>query len=245
MTMTNYQIYFTDINGVETRTQTTFCSEALVHSFIESAIAWAKQIIFHGKPTEAFKSSEYVSLREICGKRSISWRILEVISGQKKFSPQDVSFDEEVMENFEDGELEYYVPAYFNTREILGEKAVPTGDGYISVYAYYDLLNKSVKDYLTIVVVDGDDTQHHYLYALDDGEKDIFLARMKEYDFEDSVADYEQFVKDSEPEWFIAYQNGYEYVQGDSFKDKRVNELLAEGYSKENIHVFPAESELK
>lgn len=85
MTMTNYQIYFTDINGIETRTQTTFCSEALVHSFIESAIACAKQIIFHGKPTEAFKSSEYVSLREICGKRSISWRIFEVISGQNYF----------------------------------------------------------------------------------------------------------------------------------------------------------------
>ena len=60
--------------------------------------------------------------------------------------------------------------------------------------------------------------------------------------------DCRAITEDSEnqnSEWFIAYHNGYEYAEGNKYKAQRVHELRAEGYLREDIHVFPAESEVK
>jgi hypothetical protein len=246
--MTNFVVYFTDVDGNKTKNSTLFCSEEHVRAFIRSAIEFSREVIFKNKPTMVFEDKERVTLREISGKRELSWEFFEVVRGQQEFTADEVFFDEEVIENFECGLLEFYVPVYFDTKKILGEQAVPKGYGYVSVYAFYDLKKGDVKDDLFIVVVDGDSAERHYLYSLSKKEKAIFHNRMLEYNesgWSFSEAEKAYKCEYSISEWFIAYPDGYEYVQGDSFKNERINELLAEGYSKENIHVFPAETELK
>ena len=56
--------------------------------------------------------------------------------------------------------------------EVFGVK--PSGDGgWLNAYAFVDVTAKRILPYLEIVVVNGDNTEDSYFYALDQNELDL------------------------------------------------------------------------
>lgn len=50
----------------------------------------------------------------------------------------------------------------------------PSGDGgWLNAYAFVDVTAKRILPYLEIVVVNGDNTEDSYFYALDQNELDL------------------------------------------------------------------------
>ena len=81
-----------------------------------------------------------------------------------------------------------------------------------------------------------------------EGVRGIFAALFRDF----SSNDYSDYLYYKDPgnavyggSWYIGYPGGCEFVDGVDARDKRVSELVESGHKEEDIHVFPASSEIK
>ena len=67
----------------------------------------------------------------------------EYISGSRRLRPEEIAFEDEML--IIGNRLNFYMPLYFDPVEVFGEKMrLEDGEGYINVYANYDLDNECV-----------------------------------------------------------------------------------------------------
>lgn len=106
----------------------------------------------------------------------------EFVSGSRRFHPQEITFEDEMM--IMGNRLNFYIPICFEPVEIFGEKMrMDDGDGFINVYANYDLDKGCVCDTLEIVKVVYDEKESDYCYLLSDEEKAIIQKKMEQYHY--------------------------------------------------------------
>ncbi len=165
------------------------------------------------------------------------WRIDIYTEGTRRISNDDPLIPENP-DVCSDGIVSFYLPSLFGMEEVFGVK--PSGDGgWLNAYAFVDVTAKRILPYLEIVVVNGDNTEDNYFYALDQNELDLLKK---------AGLDPEQVVKEFSDEipgiWYIGYPGGCEYVSGVDDRDIRIDELVKKGYDVDDIHVFPAEHEM-
>ena len=80
--------------------------------------------------------------------------------------------------------LNFYIPIGFDPVAIFGEKMrIDDADGFINVYANYDLDKGCICDTLEIVKVVYDDKDSDYCYLLSDDEKAIIQKKMEQYHY--------------------------------------------------------------
>lgn len=106
----------------------------------------------------------------------------DIVSGSRKLKPEEISFEDEML--VIGNRLNFYIPVCFDVAEVFGEKPlIKNEDGYINVYANYDLDEGCVCDMLEIVkVVDGGPETEYY-YPLSKEEKAAVMEKMKQYHY--------------------------------------------------------------
>lgn len=108
--------------------------------------------------------------------------ISELVSGSRGFYPQEIGFEDEML--IDGNHLNFYIPLYFDPVVVFGEKLyIQSGEGYVNVYANYDLDNKCVCDTLKITKVFYSGAEENYEYRLSDTEKLFIQEKMRCYCF--------------------------------------------------------------
>ena len=114
--------------------------------------------------------------------------------GQHTFEWDDISFEQEIVVG--DGKLNFYVPILFDAYGIFGEAVSKLGeDDSYNVYAYYDLDEGDIFEYLELVVKYGDGHEDLAYYRLIPEEQEMFLRKMDDYSMETtgkSLNDWQQ-----------------------------------------------------
>lgn len=114
--------------------------------------------------------------------------------GQHTFEWDDISFEQEIVVG--DGKLNFYVPILFDAYGIFGEAVSKLGeDDSYNVYAYYDLDEGDIFEYLELVVKYGDGHEDLAYYRLIPEEQEMFLRKMDDYCMETvgkSLNDWQQ-----------------------------------------------------
>ncbi len=102
------------------------------------------------------------------------------LEGKRPLTVDDVSFSEEVIQD--DNALEFYLETAFDPAEVFGN-AVNTAetDGYVNIYARYDMETGSVMDTLDVYLVGGDGHELGFKYKLSPEEQEILLPAMESY----------------------------------------------------------------
>lgn len=104
----------------------------------------------------------------------------EYVSGSRRLRPEEIEFEDEML--IIGNRLNFYMSVYFDPIEIFGEKMrLEDGEGYINVYADYDMDNRCVCDSLEIVKIKYDDKEMIYYYLLSDEEKAAIQQKMEQY----------------------------------------------------------------
>ena len=104
----------------------------------------------------------------------------DIVSGSRRLKREEISFEDEMM--VIGNRLNFYMPLYFDIAEVFGEKPLlKNEDGYINVYANYDLALGCVCDMLEIVKVVYDGSETEYYYPLSKEEKTAILEKMEQY----------------------------------------------------------------
>ena len=108
--------------------------------------------------------------------------ISELVSGSRGFYPQEIGFEDEML--IDGNYLNFYIPLYFDPVTVFGEQLhIESGEGYVNVYANFDLENKCVCDTLKITKVLYSGTEENYEYRLSDTEKLLIQEKMRRYCF--------------------------------------------------------------
>lgn len=108
--------------------------------------------------------------------------ISELVSGSRGFYPQEIGFEDEML--IDGNYLNFYIPLYFDPVTVFGEKLyIESGEGYVNVYANFDLDNKCVCDTLKITKVLYSGAEENYEYRLSDTEKLLIQEKMRRYCF--------------------------------------------------------------
>lgn len=109
-------------------------------------------------------------------------KAMEFVSGSRRLRPEEIIFEDEML--IIENRLNFYMPVYFDPIEIFGEKMrLEDGEGYINVYADYDMDNRCVCDSLEIVKIKYDDKEMIYYYLLSDEEKAAIQQKMDQYHY--------------------------------------------------------------
>ena len=104
----------------------------------------------------------------------------EYVSGSRRLRPEEIAFEDEML--IIGNRLNFYMPLYFDPVEVFGEKMrLEDGEGYINVYANYDLDNECVCDTLEIVKVLYNDEEWNGYYLLSAEEKAAIQRKMEQY----------------------------------------------------------------
>ena len=104
----------------------------------------------------------------------------EYVSGSRRLRPEEIAFEDEML--IIGNRLNFYMPLYFDPVEVFGEKMrLEDGEGYINVYANYDLDNECVCDTLEIVKVLYNDEEWNGYYLLSAEEKAAIQKKMEQY----------------------------------------------------------------
>lgn len=106
------------------------------------------------------------------------------ISGSRRLTESDISFEDEILaEDFDGREyLNFYLGTWFNVDEVFGTEVNTNENGdWLNVYANFDIKALRVSDYLDIIVNHEDAKCTELKYRLSDSEKDIILKKMNDY----------------------------------------------------------------
>lgn len=104
----------------------------------------------------------------------------EFISGSRRLRPEEIAFEDEML--VIGNRLNFYMSVYFDPIEIFGEKMrLEDGEGYINVYANYDMDNGCVCNSLEIVKVMYNGEEMNCCYLLSDEEKAAIQQKMNQY----------------------------------------------------------------
>lgn len=110
-------------------------------------------------------------------------KAMEFVSGSRRLRPEEIEFEDEML--IIGNRLNFYMSVYFDPIEIFGEKMrLEDGEGYINVYADYDMDNRCVCDSLEIVKIKYDDKEMIYYYLLSDEEKAAIQQKMDQYHYD-------------------------------------------------------------
>lgn len=124
------------------------------------------------------------------GPLSAYWDKLSVkekfIKGSRPFNFADlITFSPE----YRDGDIIWlYVPVSFNASEVFGEHAVPEENGFLSVYAKYDVRTRKLRDILDVDLINPNHTSY-FLYKLSDAEMPPFEKALSEVDLSEFLHD--------------------------------------------------------
>lgn len=103
-----------------------------------------------------------------------------VLSGSRRLSMEEVTFQDEISEC--GSLLTFYVPVTFDPDAVFGTEVTSTAnDDYLNVYADFDLDTSEVCDALTVIYVYGDGLEEEYRYPLDKEERVALGAKMDTY----------------------------------------------------------------
>lgn len=103
-----------------------------------------------------------------------------VLSGSRRLSMEEVTFQDEISEC--GSLLTFYVPVTFDPDAVFGTEVTSTAnDDYLNVYADFDLDTSEVCDALTVLKVCGDGSEEAYGYPLDEEERAVLRAKMDTY----------------------------------------------------------------
>ena len=141
--------------------------------------------------------SWHVSINSADGNSLYSWDCNQITRGSEELTESTFSFEEEVMEDYPTGILDFYVPIYFSVEKVFGKDAVANGDGYCNAYAAYDMKHGQLVKYLFICVNNGDDTIRYCLYPLSEAEQKMVLEKMRSYSmygwsFDEAIREYQK-----------------------------------------------------
>lgn len=104
----------------------------------------------------------------------------EYVSGSRRLRPEEIEFEDEML--IIGNRLNFYIPLCFDPVEIFGEKMrMEDGEGYINVYANYDLDNGCVCDALEIAKILYSGEEWNGCYLLSAEEKAFIQKKMEQY----------------------------------------------------------------
>lgn len=108
--------------------------------------------------------------------------ISEYVSGSRRIYPHEITFEDEMI--IDNNCLNFYIPIYFEPTAVFGEKLyIAEGEGYINVFANYDLDKGCICDSLEITKVLYDGSETNYQYKLSSEEKVFIQKKMENYCF--------------------------------------------------------------
>ena len=119
-------------------------------------------------------------LDKLDGKELTSDTQAIVLSGSRRLSMEEVTFQDEISEC--GSLLNFYVPVTFDPDAVFGTDVTSTAnDDYLNVYADFDLDTGEVCDALTVIHVRGDGSEEAYRYSLDEEERAVLRTKMDAY----------------------------------------------------------------